>query len=396
MRILFTTLPVETHLRPLVAVAYAAQRRGHEVAVCAPATFQEEVERYGLRFLPAGHDWITGMLEPLVEARRIPPQELTLLMNRLVTQGIPGKGALAMAEEVLERSREFTPDIVVREAYELGGYLAAEVLGVPHASIGVVGRITEFLDLALLAPPLGERRQELGLPPDPDGSRVYAYLHAHFMPPHYDPAETAIPTLRCYRHHTVDLPGDRLPDLVTGLDPARPLVYASLGTVAPLFRAADGHLAMIIEGLGQLDCEAVVAVGAGKKPADLGTAVPDNVHVVDVIAQPLLLDTVDLLVTHAGFTSVREALRAGVPMVAIPWIAENHLIARTCSEQGLAVELDWETLDAAQVAHACRTVLSDPGYRARARAMQRSMLALPPLDVLVTDLEELAARGAHR
>ena len=154
------------------------------------------------------------------------------------------------------------------------------------------------------------------------------------------------------------LPGDRLPDLVTGLDPARPLVYASLGTVAPLFRAADGHLAMIIEGLGQLDCEAVVAVGAGKKPADLGTAVPDNVHVVDVIAQPLLLDTVDLLVTHAGFTSVREALRAGVPMVAIPWIAENHLIARTCSEQGLAVELDWETLDAAQVAHACRTALS--------------------------------------
>jgi N-glycosyltransferase len=391
MRILFTTLPVETHLRPLVSVAEAARARGHEVAVCAPASFRDEVELYGLPLLPAGKDWITAMLAPLFGADSIPADQISALMRRLVSEGIPGDGALGMAYDVIGHIRDFRADVVVREAYEMGGYLAAEAVGVPHASVGVVGRATEFLDPALLGPPLDERRRALGLPPDPRAERPYAHLHAHFMPPDYDPEELAIPTLRCYRHHTVDRPGDALPPWVGRIDPARPLVYASLGTVAPLFRAADDRLRAIVEGLGDADCEAVVAVGQGRCE-ELAAAAPPNVHVVDTVAQPLLLDTVDLLVTHAGFTSVRESLRAGVPMVAVPWIAENHLIARRCAELGLALVLDWESLDAGTVSRACAAALADPALRARARSMQRQMLSLGSVDALVADIEELAAR----
>ncbi|WP_188195054.1 glycosyltransferase [Nonomuraea sp. SYSU D8015] len=395
MRILFTTLPVETHLRPLVSVAHAARRRGHEVAVCSTPSFKDEVELYGLRHLPAGRDWITPMLAPLMGEEQIPPEEIARLMNRLVTSGIPGGGALAMAKDVIGHAQDFGADVIVREAYELGGCLAGESLSIPHASVGVVGRITEFLDVRLMAPALGEQRRALGLRPDPAGERIYAHLHAHLMPPHYDPAELAIPALRCYRHHTVDRPGDRLPGFVAALPADRPLVYASLGTVAPLFRAADRTLRTIVEALGQLDVAAVVAVGADKDPAAYGPA-PAGVHLTDVVAQPLLLECADLLLTHGGFTSVREALRFGVPMVAVPWIAENHIIVQRCVELGLAVRLDWEALTPAAVADACRTVLEDPGYRARARSMQRSILALPSLDEFVADLEKLAVREQTR
>ncbi|MFF8764562.1 glycosyltransferase [Nocardiopsis dassonvillei] len=389
MRFLFTTLPVETHLRPLVSVAEAARARGHEVAVCAPETFRDEVELYGLPLLPAGKDWITAMLAPLFGEPDIPPARVGELMRRLVSEGLPGDGAFGMAHDVIGHIRAFGADVVVREAYEMGGYLAAEAEGVPHASIGVVGRATEFLDPALLGPPLDEHRRALGLPPDPGAERPYAHLHAHFMPPGYDPAELAIPTLRCYRHHTVDRPGEALPPWTARLDPALPLVYASLGTVAPLFRAADERLRAIVEGLGRVGCEAVVAVGHERQEA-LAAAAPPNVRVVATVAQPLLLDTADLLLTHAGFTSVRESLRAGVPMVAVPWIAENHIIARRCAELGLARVLDWETLDAGTVARACGGALADPGLRARARAMQREMLSLGSVDALVGDIEELA------
>ncbi|WAE70856.1 glycosyltransferase [Streptomonospora nanhaiensis] len=394
MRILFTTLPVETHLRPLVAVAETALARGHDVAVCAPESFRDEVDHYGLPFLPAGKDWITGMLAPLFDSERIPPEQVDALMRRLVSEGLPGDGALATARDVLGHIREGGADAVVREAYDMGGYLAAEAAGIAHASVGVVGRVTEFLAPDRLAQPLDEHRAQLGLPPDPRAERLYAHLHAHLMPPGYDPAETAIPTLRCYRHRTVDRPGDRLPPLLGGLDHSLPLVYASLGTVAPLFRAADTRLRSIVDGLGEVACEAVVAVGRGRAQ-DLGRSAPPNVRVVDFVAQPLLLDTADLLVTHAGFTSVREALRAGLPMVAIPWIAENHLVATRCEELGLARRLDWEHLDAGRVADACREVLGDPSFRARARGVQRDMLALPSLDTLVTDIEELAAGAAR-
>ncbi|MFE1077093.1 glycosyltransferase [Nocardiopsis alba] len=391
MRILFTTLPVETHLRPLVSVAEAALARGHEVAVCAPESFRDEVELYGLRLLPSGKDWVTEMLAPLFEAESIPPEQVTTLMSRLVSEGLPGDGALEMAHDVIRHVNSFSADVIVREAYEMGGYLAGEVTNIPHISIGVVGRVTEFLDKALLGPPLNRHRETLGLAPDPSTERLYAHLHAHFMPPGYDPEELSIPTLRCYRHHTVDRPGDSLPRSIGRLDPSLPLVYASLGTVAPLFRAADERLRAIIEGLGRVECEAVVAVGQGGP--DLSTTrVAANVHVVDTIAQPLLLDTVDLLVTHSGFTSVRESLRAGVPMVAVPWIAENHIIARRCAELGVARLLDWETLDSETVAQACAAALADPEPRARARAIQREMLTLGSVDTLVTDIEELVTK----
>ena len=395
MRILFTTLPVETHLRPLVSVAETALARGHEVAVCAPESFRSEVERYGLRHLPAGKDWITGMLAPLFDADTVTPGQVAALMRRLVTEGLPGEGALAMAEEVMGWAADFGADAVVREAYEMGGCLAGEALGLPHASVGVVGRVTEFLDPALLAGPLDERRRALGLPSDPRAERLYAYLHAHLMPPEYDPAESAIPTLRHYRHHTVDQPGDRLPEFLADLDPSRPLVYASLGTVAPLFRAADRRLESIVRGLGRIGAEAVVAVGHGRGAA-LREVAPDHVHVVETVAQPLLLETADLLVTHAGFTSVRESLRAGVPMVTVPWIAENHIIAARCAELGLSLTLDWEALDTAAVADACRAVLADPAFRGRARAMQRRMLALPSLEAFVQDMEGLVRGGGGR
>jgi len=388
MRILFTTLPVETHLRPLVPIAETALSRGHEVAVCAPESFRDEVARYGLPFLPAGEDWITGMLAPLFGSEQIPPDQVDALMRRLVSEGLPGDGALGTARDVIGHIHEGGADAVVREAYDMGGYLAAEAVGIPHASVGVVGRVTEFLAPDLLAPSLDEHRSVLGLPPDPRAERLYAHLHAHLMPPGYDPAELAIPTLRCYRHRTVDRPGDRLSPPLEGLDHSLPLVYASLGTVAPLFKASDTRLRSIIDGLGDVACEAVVAVGQGRAEA-LGRSSPPNVRVVDFAAQPLLLDTADLLVTHAGFTSVREALRAGLPMVAIPWIAENHLIAARCEELGLARRLDWEVLDGERVAAACRDVLADPAYRSRARAVQRDMLALPSLDTLVTDIEDL-------
>jgi N-glycosyltransferase len=50
-------------------------------------------------------------------------------------------------------------------------------------------------------------------------------------------------------------------------------------------------------------------------------------------------------------------------------------------------------LTAQAVCAASAEVLADPRYREAARRMQRLMLALPPLDVFINDLEALTSGG---
>ena len=49
------------------------------------------------------------------------------------------------------------------------------------------------------------------------------------------------------------------------------------------------------------------------------------------------LETSDLLITHAGHSTVCQALLAGVPMVLIPRSLETHLTARAAVNAGAAV-----------------------------------------------------------
>lgn len=389
MRIMFTTLPLASHLRAMLATARAALQEGHDVVVCAPSSFADGVRAYRLPHLPAGHDWMTGLLQPFAEVTSVSREQLEQLMTHMMVDMFPGEPALTMARDVIGHIHAWRPDIVVRDVCELGGYLAAEACDVPHASVGVVAGSADFLDAHVLAA-LDKQRCALGLPPDPTGERLYGGLHANLLPPVYDPAEMSVPGTRCYRFALAERPGERLPSWVGDLDPDRPLVLANLGTLAVDFPVYERPLRTLVAGLGDVDCTAVVAVGSGKDPRAYGPAAP-NVLLVDHVPQPLLLESCDLLVTHAGFNSVRESLRLGVPMVAVPLIIDNFAIARRCAELGVARELDWETLTAEAVRDACAEVLHEPGYARCARVLQRRILELPPVDRLVADLEALVA-----
>ena len=60
MRALFTVQPALGHFHPLVPVAQALERAGHEVAFCSSASFRPEVETFGFECFDAGLDWIAS------------------------------------------------------------------------------------------------------------------------------------------------------------------------------------------------------------------------------------------------------------------------------------------------------------------------------------------------
>ncbi|GGM57326.1 hypothetical protein GCM10012275_30530 [Longimycelium tulufanense] len=381
-RILFTAHSSVGHVRALVPAARIAAEHGHTVALAAPEAAAAEVAAHGVAHLPAGLDMRQAVLEDVGPVADLPHEERVHAVHH---HGFAGRPAPAMAADLVRLASEFKPEVIVREPTEFGGYLAAELLGLPHVTLAANGGTPGIVNEALLVR-LGEHHEALGVLVEPSVAVLYRYLHGVLMPPAFDPSEATIPNACFYQQTSPRRLGERLPEWVADLDPARPVVLAALGTTGDNMSETPALLRRIGRALDQLDVNAVLVAGKHLTGEDVPGS---RVRVVEWIAQPLMLEIADLFLTHAGFNSVRESLRAGVPLVAVPRSAEQPQNAARCQELGVAQVTQPSEATATAIHDACAEVLGEPRYLMAARALQRSIVALPPLDTFVADLVAL-------
>ncbi len=397
MRVLFTVQPSTGHLHPLVPVARALSSAGHDVAICSSASFRPEIEAFDLTHIDAGLDWVTSDHSTWSAFPPMPPPGPEFAA--FVVTVFADITARQMAPDLLGIAADWSPDLIIREAMEYGGCLAAERLGIPHASVGGNGysavdspEVHYFPgNRRMVAEPMARHRLELGLPPDPENLMPFRYLHLCFTPPAWDGENTPRPdNIHFLRHQNATKSDASLPDWLDGL-PDRPTVLASLGTV---FNSTPGVLEAIIEGLREEPVNLIVAIGPDQDPARFG-AVPSNVRLEHHVAQAELLPACAAFVTHAGFNSVKESLIAGVPMVAVPITADQPYCAQRSAALGVArvVPPDLRTPEA--VREATLDVLESPSYRTNATNFRQEMLALPGSDDMVGLLEGLVRRRSN-
>lgn len=191
----------------------------------------------------------------------------------------------------------------MREEQEYGGAVAAEVLGVPHAAVGILA-IGDKIPRDLIAAPLAALRAAHGLPPDPGVAMPYRYLTLRPFPPGFqDPVLPVAPTTQYVRPLLGDRSGaEGLPAWVQDF-PDRPVVYVGLGRVfnrPEVFRA-------FLAGLRDEPLTLIVTVGRNQDPADYGPQ-PDNVHIERYIPLSLLLGHCDLVVTNGGSGTLTATL----------------------------------------------------------------------------------------
>ena len=389
MRVLFTVQPSVGHLHPLVPVADALVEAGHQVAVCTAKSFAPEVDRFGLEHIEAGLDWLAADHATWTAFPPMPPPGPEFA--GFVVAVFADVTAQHMVPDVLRIAQDWRPDLIVREHFEHGGYLTAEVLGIPHVSIG--GNAYSAIDSPdvryfagnrmMLSEPMARHRIRLGLPGDPDVRMPYRHLHVSFTPPSWDGADVPRPPNLChFRHESTVRRGARLPAWAEGLG-RRPTVFASLGTV---FNTTPGILEAIIEALAGEPLDLIVAVGRNVDASRFGSP-PDNVRLEPHVDQPLLLERCDAFVTHGGFNSVKEAAILGVPMVVLPITADQPYGAGRCAALGIGRAIAPADRSTRAIRVAVREVLEEPGYRDRARLFQAEMRALPGREALVSALE---------
>ena len=390
MRILFTTVQRHGHLQMLVPLARAAAAAGHVVAFACAASFRPHVERAGFAAFPAGFDERGRAMPELYPGLRAVP--LPAVAEWWIPRVAAGLWAAAMTPDLLTIAREWRADLVVRDAMEYGGCLAAEVLGLPHAVVRTGSTTSRYgLRQQLVAGPLARLRELNGLPPDPDCAMPFRYLHLAAEPPGFGvPGEVPAPTTHYLRPIEADRAGDEtLPTWVAPL-PDRPTVHASVGTVFGAYPEGRAIVAAILAALREEPLTLIVTVGPDADPAQYGPQ-PAHVHLARYIPHSALLPRCAVFITHGGYGSVMAGLNAGVPLVVLPISADQPYNAACCAALGVGTVVEPDDRTPEAIREAVRLVLSDPSYRAQAERVRDAMAALPGPEYGVYLLERLAA-----
>ena len=380
MRLLFTFAGGSGHYEPLVPVARAAAAAGHTVAFAAQPVMVPVVEAAGFAaFATAG---ATLMDAP----RRLPLLRVDLEReDRDLSEGFARRLAGQRAAALLELCAAWRPDLLVCDEIDFGAMVAAERLGLPHATVLVIATGT-LVRRELLAEPLDELRAVYGLPPDPEFAMLGRHLVLSPFPPSFrHPAFPLPPTARSIRPAQAPAPADPAPPLDLPL-PGAPLVYFTLGTV---FNVESGDLfERVLAGLRDLPANIVATVGRELDPAEFGPQ-PEHIRIARYIPQAALLPRCAAVVTHGGSGTVIGALAHGLPMVLLPMGADQPRNAARCAELGVGLQLDATDAAPEDVRAAVAAVLADPAYRRAAAPLRDEIAALPEAAYAVRLLEQL-------
>jgi UDP:flavonoid glycosyltransferase YjiC (YdhE family) len=379
VRALFTSLPATGHFNSLMPLALAMRDAGHDIAVCCAAEFSDRLAGRGIRHFAGGGHSLNEFLPRDLEVSG--PGRARFMQREVFAAAAPDR----LMPDLVRAVEEWRPEVLVRESSEFAACVLAEKLDLPHAAVATGASASLDAGRRFFAEALAKLRRRHGLSPDPKAGMMHRYLTLSLMPATWD-GDAAVPaTLHYIRYENPSTREGELPEWLQRYGD-RPLVLAALGT---LMYREPGLLAAIIEALGQLRVEAVVAIGPDQDPAQFG-AVPANVRLEPFVPQIDVLAKAALFVTHGGFNSTKEALSQGVPLVVIPIGAEQPYTAERVESLGLgrAVAVDERTPQV--IRDRAAEVLGDPRFRRNAGALAAEMARLPSLGHAVSLVERLA------
>lgn len=388
-RVLMTCCPGYGHLQPLLPLANALSDAGHTVAVATGAELAPRAEAAGLPAHPAGLT-LGAAFQRLAERfpdrpydRLAPGEILGWYLPHLFGETL----APALLADLARLVHRWRPDILLHDAWEFAGPVAAATAGIPSVS-QTLGLRTDGPILDAVGAAVAPLWQERGLDPDP-AAGLYRWLCLDTTPPGFQPAT---PPSRPDVTHPLRpvaqpaLRGERLPPWIERRR-TQPLVYMTLGTNTnsdlSVFRR-------VVDGVAGLDVDLLVTMGFDSDPAALGP-LASNAHVERYVAQSLLLPHCSAVICHGGAGTTLNSLARGLPLLVLPQGADQYMMGDLVVAAGAGLCLAPSEVDAASIRESVLALLEAPTYRAGARRLQHEIAAMPGPEEAVPMVEAVAA-----
>ncbi|GAA3623622.1 glycosyltransferase [Kineosporia mesophila] len=325
MRILISSCPAYGHLLPMLPLARAAQRAGHDVALMTHPSVAAQAP--SLPLLAAGPSIEENLAEVFSrsgrDVRDVSLDEDADTASTPIDFFVDARMDLGAAQ-ALAVVKDFAPDLVVADMADHLGPLAAAAIGVPWAVHG--GSLP-------LYPGLAVRIEEAAVKRYAQEGVVRTQPLAYLDPwpqvlldaaDHYPVERIAVQA----EPHAGEGPTWQRPAFSGRED--RPTVLLTLGTVVEDPQALGAALDSLLE----YDVNVVVAPHT---PGDLGDRVlaEDRVRVAGFVPMRDLLDSgIDVVVSAAGAGTVLSSLAVGVPMVLLPFGLDKPMNAARVASVG--------------------------------------------------------------
>jgi UDP:flavonoid glycosyltransferase YjiC (YdhE family) len=366
LRLLVAAFGDPGHAFPAIALARELGQRGHEVLVETWERWREPVEAEGLAF--------TGAQEYTVYP---PPGPDTP----------DGQTAAAAARALARLMEGFEPDLVVSDILTLAPTLAAEVAGVPHAtliphvypvqqpgmplySLGLrpprtgLGRLGWRATGPLLGmglrrgrDELNETRGRLGLGPIErfhGGISELLAMVATFPQLEYPrewPAHVRVTGPLFF-----ELPGEEV---------AMPAGEGPLVLIAPS-TSQDPECELLRVALDALADEPVrVLATTNRHRPERPIEVPANAELVDWVLYSQAMPAADVVICHGGHGTVARALAAGTPLLVCPSVGDMGENAARVAWSGTGLSVPRRLLSRRGVRLATRRLLHESRFRGR-------------------------------
>ncbi len=409
MRIVFATFGTFGDVNPLVALGGELTRRGHSVVLAAPEMFRPQARGGGLGFAPVRPEQKAddaAMIAMIYDRKRGTERGLREFLFPALRQSY--EDLLAAVEA------DGGADLLVTGELAYAGPLVAERTGIAWASYVLAPfsffsawdppvlppypRLSRLLAAApgaghLLRPfaravtrswcaPVYDLRRELGLSrglsPLFDAKHAPALVLALFSPllgkPQPDwPANTRQPGFIFYDR---DAEHPTLPrELAAFLDAGPPPLVFTLGSAAVM--DPGDFWAQSTEAARRLGRRAVLLTGkhAGTSPATNADRYGDTPDLCHASYAPfsLLFPRAAAIVHQGGVGTTAQALRAGRPMLVMPFSHDQPDNALRMQRLGVARVLPRERYTASRAARSLQRLLSEPIYSERAAAARERM-----------------------
>ncbi|MBL7499550.1 glycosyltransferase family 1 protein [Frankia sp. CNm7] len=390
-RFLLVVPPLAGHITPLVAVADRLRALGHRVAWAGEPSLIRTLAGPDAEVHPA----LGGPVD--VGGRGLGLRGYAAVQFLWEEFLIPL--AEATHEAVADAAKQVDAGLVVADMQALAGAIAAARAGIPWVTSATTSgslrdpftatpRVRQWLDglfadlitrlcpdpAVSLTPATLERSPLLVLafttealagPGDPAGPATAWVGPALRHPPE---AGLAAVTATGVSPHAG--PDDGEPFPWAWLDPDKPLVVVSLGTVnGPV---GGRFLRSCVDALGALG-DRVRAVVAD--PAGTVAAAPGNVLVRPGLPILVLLPHAAAVVCHGGHNTVCEALAHDLPLVVAPIRDDQPIVAQQVVDAGAGIRLHFGRATADLIAAAVTDVLTRPRYRLAAQGIGASFRA---------------------
>ena len=420
MRVLITTFGTLGDVEPYLALGRGLAERGHEPTIATHEFYREMIEGEGLGFHPVRPDAHPEDREAFARAMS-PRFGSKYVLRELVIPHLRDSW-----EDTVRAARG--AEIVVTHPLTFAGRIVAEEAGLPWVST-ILAPLSFFsrYDFPVVPPfpnawrlygipgvprvlirlfraitrswtaPVRALRAERELPPD--GDPLYEGQHsslltlALFSPVLAAPQPDWPPRTRVTGFPFRDSPEcDVLDaDLEGFLAEGPPPIVFTLGTSA--VAVAGSFYEESLAAARRLGMRAVLMVG--DEPANLPrAALGGDAIAVEHAPHAAIFPRAAAIVHHGGIGTLGQALRAGRPMLVVPWSHDQPDNARRAERLGVAAILSPRRYRAARAARALEQLLREPTFATRAREIGATVQAEDGVGAACDAIEEAAL--AHR